>query len=88
MGFEWDEQKRAINKAKHGLDFLDVRAVFDDEKAYVYPARNDFGEKRFVIVGQIRDLIVATVYTERGANKRLISARIARREERAHHGRK
>ncbi|WP_414710274.1 BrnT family toxin [Pseudorhodoplanes sp.] len=31
-GFEWDESKRQTNIAKHGIDFVDAVAVFDDPR--------------------------------------------------------
>lgn len=31
--FEWDEEKNRANRAKHGVDFHDVRAVFSDSYA-------------------------------------------------------
>jgi uncharacterized DUF497 family protein len=35
MLFEWDEQKRLFNLDKHGLDFLDVWAVFEERHLIV-----------------------------------------------------
>jgi uncharacterized DUF497 family protein len=29
MRFEWDEQKRLLNIAKHGIDFLTASGIFD-----------------------------------------------------------
>ena len=29
--FEWDDEKAAVNLKKHGVDFRDAVAVFDDE---------------------------------------------------------
>jgi uncharacterized DUF497 family protein len=82
MQFEWDESKRLSNIAKHRLDFTDAIRVFRDDKAYVYAARDEFDEKRFVIVGALEGIVIAVVYTRRDANTRIISARRARREER------
>ena len=30
MTFEWDENKNAINKRKHGVDLLEASSVFFD----------------------------------------------------------
>jgi uncharacterized DUF497 family protein len=32
MEFEWDRARAAINLAKHGIDFDDTIAVFDDPR--------------------------------------------------------
>ncbi|MEH1837626.1 MAG: hypothetical protein V7L20_02395 [Nostoc sp.] len=31
MEFEWDEVKRLTNLRKHGIDFIDIPAVFDGD---------------------------------------------------------
>jgi uncharacterized protein len=31
MEFEWDEEKRLANIKNHGIDFVDVSAVFDGD---------------------------------------------------------
>ena len=31
MRFEWDEEKRKINLLKHGIDFVDVQQIFENE---------------------------------------------------------
>jgi uncharacterized DUF497 family protein len=50
MRFEWDERKRQSNLAKHGLDFLDVSAVFE-EPHIVVPSAYEGGEDRFLPIG-------------------------------------
>lgn len=77
---------RDANIAKHGIDFITAVRVFDDGAAYVYASPLSETEQRFVIVGMVEGLVMAVVYTERGANTRIISARVARRQERARHG--
>jgi uncharacterized DUF497 family protein len=83
----WDEEKRLANIEKHGIDF--VRAVTMWQGPVVDPAasRTVAGETRFLALGVIGDdeLIIATIYTERGDSKRLISARRARRHERRYY---
>ncbi len=44
--------------------------------------RRDYGERRLVSIGEIDGEVFAIVYTWRGANRRIISARRARRRER------
>ena len=35
--FEWDARKAAVNRRKHGIDFADATAVFEDERALTVP---------------------------------------------------
>lgn len=82
MGYEWDPKKAVSNLRKHGIDFADAVSVFEDESALTVDD-DDPEEKRFVTVGMgalARVLVV--VYTWRGENIRIISARDAMPSER------
>jgi uncharacterized protein len=60
MVFEWDENKRAANLKKHGVDLLDAVLLFDGRPVITYPSpRND--EERFVTVGILAETFVAVV---------------------------
>jgi uncharacterized DUF497 family protein len=83
-GFEWDDAKRRINLAKHGIDFLDATAVFDAPYV-VKEARSAGDEQRWRATGWLIDRFVTVVFTERNGLYRLISARSARHEERKHY---
>ncbi|OGT41057.1 MAG: hypothetical protein A3F42_03835 [Gammaproteobacteria bacterium RIFCSPHIGHO2_12_FULL_37_34] len=79
--FEWDENKRKFNLEKHGIDFIDAIAIFDD------PDRIEFensrkGETRFQTIGMVHDTALFLVYTLRGKKKRMISVRRASKNER------
>ncbi len=77
MLFEWDENKREANAAKHSLDLLEGIELFDGRPVYSYPSpRGD--EQRTVTVGLLAGEFVALVWTERGEAIRLISLRRAR----------
>ena len=39
LEFEWDEEKRLSNIAKHGIDFLRVRELFDGRPTYTVELR-------------------------------------------------
>ena len=78
--FEWDEDKRLGNIAKHGIDFLDARQIFDGRPVLEAPSPYE-EEERFVAVGLLNERYVTVVWTQRQENVRLISARYARREE-------
>lgn len=83
MRFEWDGDKRLANLEKHdGIDFDHCYLVFEDERSFTYPSTRE-GEERWVIVGLMKNRIIAVVYTLRGEVVRIISARAARKEEKA-----
>jgi uncharacterized DUF497 family protein len=78
MRFEWDPEKAQRNERKHGVSFLEACAVFDDDYAstVVDPDHSE-GEVRHLTFGMSssgRALVVA--HTDRGANIRIISARL------------
>jgi hypothetical protein len=37
LDFEWDRRKAASNERKHGIDFADAVAVFEDDHALTMP---------------------------------------------------
>ena len=83
MGFEWDEAKRAANIEKHGIDFTGILSAFSDDNRLTWEdARRDYGEPRFVSLAMVEGLILTIVYTRRNDSVRLISARMANRNER------
>ncbi|MBV8662872.1 MAG: BrnT family toxin [Hyphomicrobiales bacterium] len=84
MNFEWDDNKRAANLEKHGLDLIDAAALFDGRAVITYPSPRD-EEMRFVTVGIVDEVFVAAVWTERIDAIRLISLRKARHAERQAH---
>ena len=81
MEFEFDEQKSISNEKKHGIDFIKVQALWDDEERLEIPART-VNEPRFIVLGRIDSQVWAVVITYRGERTRIISARRARTEER------
>ena len=80
MDFEWDEKKRAINLADHGLDLIEATKLFDGRPLFTYPSPRH-GEERFVTVGLLTNRFFAVVWTERVEAIRLISFRRARDAE-------
>lgn len=79
--FEWDDEKRQHNLAKHGVDFLYAAQIFAGDVVKIVDDRQDYGETRYLALGTMGDEIFAVVYTMRGENVRLISARKARKKE-------
>ena len=81
MKFEWDEQKRLINIKKHGIDFVDVPAMFEHDIVTVMDDRFDYGEKRYQTLGLLKSRVIMVVHTESETVIRLISARKANKHE-------
>ena len=83
LTFEWDENKAKQNGNKHGVSFEEAATVFGDplSRTIADPSHSQ-DEDRFVILGEShgRRLLVV-VFTERGENIRIISARRASRRE-------
>ena len=83
-GFEWDPHKDRANVRRHGVDFADAVAVFEDERAIT--VRDDLtavDEQRWLTLGRdIRGRILVVAYTWRGQRIRVFSARRATAEER------
>ena len=80
MPFEYDPDKSAANQAKHGIDFEEAQALWDDVRLLEAPARTD-DEPRFLVVGRIGGKHWSAVCVRRDANIRLISVRHARPQE-------
>jgi uncharacterized DUF497 family protein len=85
--FEWDENKRRVNVAKHGIDFADAKDVFDDPSSCSYQSHQSYEEeRRYVTVGRAKGVLMAVIFTRRGEAIRIISARVARQNERKMYG--
>ena len=81
--YEWDSEKEALNIKKHGLDFDTAVLVFEDEN-YIewYDTEHSKTEERYNVLGMVHDVLFV-VYTERRDNVRIISARLATKQERS-----
>ena len=82
MAFEWDPRKNAVNIGKYGVEFADAVAIFDGPVLERVDDRRDYGEERVIAFGVAHGREFAVVYTRRGSNKRIISARRANSDER------
>jgi uncharacterized DUF497 family protein len=81
MDYEWDERKRSINFALHGVDFAEVES-FDWESARVLEDdRKQYGEIRYIAIGYIQMRLYVLVFTIRENRVRVISLRKATRRE-------
>lgn len=81
MRFEFDAAKSAANKAKHGIDFVEAQALWNDRDRIEMPARSDV-ERRYAIIGRIQQTVWAALVTYRHEDAiRIISVRRARSRE-------
>ena len=80
MKFEFDPSKSKINKKKHGIDFIEAQALWEDPDLLEIPARTT-DEQSFLVIGKIEVKHWSGVITYRGENIRIISVRRARDEE-------
>ena len=49
----WDDDKRAANLAKHGVDFAAVEGFGWETALTAVDDRRDYGEDRFITIGYI-----------------------------------
>lgn len=83
MDYQWDPEKADLNYKKHGIDFADAVGVFEDKWALTIKQEIVKNEQRFSSIGtDFLGRVVVAVYTYRGDNIRLISARPATKSER------
>lgn len=83
-GFEWDEDKARDNIEKHKVSFAEAITIFGDPLSRTRddPSHSS-AEDRYVTIGQSRLMRVLVVaHTYRDDTIRIISARLATRQER------
>ncbi len=80
MQFEFDPEKSVKNKEKHGIDFYEAQALWDDPDVIEIPAKTT-DEPRFLVIGKIASIYWSGVITYRGDRIRIISVRRSRKEE-------
>lgn len=87
MGFEFDPNKSAINKAKHGISFVEAQEIW----AGVYitvSLGNKHDEERYAVFGKIGEKHWTAIITWRNENIRIISVRRSRAKEEAYYASK
>ncbi len=80
LEFEFDEKKSTSNLTKHGIDFRDGQALWNDSNLIKIEAKTKDGP-RFISIGKINDAHWSAVTTIRGRRVRIISIRRARKSE-------
>jgi uncharacterized DUF497 family protein len=78
--FEWDDEKRLSNLAKHRLDFQRATELFDGRLVVEVQSSHPF-EQRFKTTGELDGVVVTAIWTRRGDAIRLISVRRAHDDE-------
>ncbi len=83
MAINWDPGKAKANLKKHGICFADALLALDDPRAItIVDSESDPSEQRFVTLGlDPLGRLLVVVYTWRGEDIRLISARPAEPHE-------
>ena len=85
MKFDWNEDKAAANRGKHGVAFEEAQTVFKDCNALrIYDPEHSSDEERFILLGlssALRMLVVCHCYRESDEQVRIISARKATKKE-------
>lgn len=80
--FEWDELKSNVCFQERGFDFAyAARVFFDPNRIMRLDTRQNYGEHRFQVMGEIDDRLFVVVYTPRRSAVRILSARKANRRE-------
>lgn len=84
MQFEWNSLKATANLKKHGVSFEEAKTVFDNPLAVIFDDEaHSIGEQREIIIGHSRqNRLLLVAFTERFGNVRIISVRLATRQER------
>ena len=80
MEFEFDPNKSASNKTKHGIDFEEAQELCNDPHLLEIEARST-DESRFLLIGTIAGKHWSAVVTYRDDRVRIISVRRSRKEE-------
>jgi uncharacterized protein len=80
MQFEFDAKKSESNKKKHGIDFEEAQALWDDPDRIEIPVRTS-DEPRFLLIGKVDGKHWSGVITYRSEKVRIISVRRSRKEE-------
>jgi len=80
MDFEFDKEKSAANKSKHGIDFIEAQLLWEDPERIEIPGRTE-DELRIVVIGKISARHYSAIVTLRKGKIRIISVRRSRKEE-------
>jgi len=86
MKITFDPNKAATNYRKHGIRFSDAEAVLFDPMALTREDRDAEGEQRFISIGlDATGRLLVVIFSYRGEEIRMISARPATAKEREYY---
>lgn len=78
--FEFDPNKSESNLQKHGIDFVDAQAIWQDSDFIEVTAKSD-DEPRALVIGMIGGKHWSAIITYRSDRIRIISVRRSRDSE-------
>jgi uncharacterized DUF497 family protein len=83
MKFEWDAEKAKANQRKHNVSLHEASTIFGDPLAITFDdPDHSIGEQRYLTFGLSRlNRLLVVAHTERADRIRIISARVATRQE-------
>lgn len=85
MNITYDPAKDASNFAKHGVS-LALAAELEWESALAWQdMRKEYGEVRMAAFALLGERLYCVVFTDRGAERRIISLRKANNKEQIHY---
>jgi len=80
--FEWDKRKAQSNFEKHGVTFEEAAEVFLDPFHVVGDASANQEDREFALGYSLAERLLLVVHLEKSSIVRIISARVATRNER------
>jgi uncharacterized DUF497 family protein len=72
--FSWDETKRQDNIARRKVDFARAAQIFRGPVLERLDTRVEYGENRYVALGEARGRWYVVIYTWRGQTRHIITA--------------
>lgn len=78
--FEFDSKKSESNRKKHGIDFVEAQAIWQDPDFIEIMAKSE-DEPRALVVGMIDGKCWSAIITYRKGKIRIISVRRSRESE-------
>jgi uncharacterized DUF497 family protein len=83
MEISFDPHKRLKTLEERNLDFADAGQIFQQSHFTILDDRVDYGEDRYITVGNLKHRMVIIVWTPRNGGRRIISMRQANDREKA-----
>lgn len=74
MNFDWAPSKQDKVLTERGIDFADAVTIFAGPVLVKTDMRQDYGEVRMIAIGQVDEVLVTVVDTDRGDTRWIITA--------------